>query len=130
MGTCGFWRFLFSKLPHSLHFLHFWHTSFGETRANHFLFPTFSGLRLFSFFRLFHVGLIFPMPQFLNPLSSLSLSWVGGMKYWHTHFGTDPPSTSKHQTYIKHVRHLLVYNVNRTCHIRHETSDLVHILWG
>ena len=33
---------------------------------------------------------------------------------------------AKHQIYIRHITHLVVYTAKTTCHIRHQTSDFIH----
>ena len=38
----------------------------------------------------------------------------------------NPPPSSKHQIYIRHITHLVVYTAKTTCHIRHQTSDFIH----
>ena len=34
---------------------------------------------------------------------------------------TPPPRSSKHEVYIRHITHLVVYTAKTTCHIRHQT---------
>ena len=47
---------------------------------------------------------------------------VGGINFLHTHLDTNPPPpSSKHQIYIRHITHLVVYTAKTTCHIRHQT---------
>ena len=47
---------------------------------------------------------------------------VGGINFLHTHLDTNPPPpSSKHQIYIRHITHLVVYIAKTTCHIRHQT---------
>ena len=47
---------------------------------------------------------------------------VGGINFLDTHLDTNPPPpSSKHQIYIRHITHLVVYAVKTTCHIRHQT---------
>ena len=50
----------------------------------------------------------------------------GGINFLHPHFDTNPPPSSKHHTYIKHITHLVVYTTNTTCHVRHQASDFIH----
>ena len=39
-----------------------------------------------------------------------------------------PASSSKHQTYIRHITPLVVYTAKTTCHIRHQKLDFIHNL--
>ena len=72
---------------------------------------TFSG---FWFFPVVPCWLDLSQPRYFF------IFFLGG--FLHIHF--DPPPSSKHQTYSRHITHLVVYTANTTCHIRHQTSDI------
>ena len=62
-----------------------------------------------------------------GPIGPMGTYGVGGINFLHTHFDTNPPHpSSKHQMYIRHITHLVVYTAKTTCHIRHQTSDFSH----
>ena len=79
----------------------------------------FSGLRLFSFFQLFHVGLIFPN----HFISFIFFSWVGGINFLHTNFDTNPPPLFPPSIRpISDISHISLY----TLQTQHATLDMRH----
>ena len=64
-------------------------------------------------------GPIGPYGDLWGPIGAYG---VGGINFLHTHLDTNPPPpSSKHQIYIRHITHLVVYTAKTTCHIRHQT---------
>ena len=67
-----------------------------------------------------------PMGTFGDPLEPMGTYrglWGGGHQLFAHPFGHQPPPplSSKHQIYIRHITHLVVYTAKTTCHIRHQT---------
>ena len=68
-----------------------------------------------------------PMGTFGDPLAPMGtypglwgpMGW--GASTFCTPIWTSPPPSSKHQIYVRHITHLVVYTAKTTCHIRHQT---------
>ena len=57
-----------------------------------------------------------------GPMGTYRGLWGGGHHFFAHPFGHHPPPlSSKHQIYIRHITHLVVYTAKTTCHIRHQT---------
>ena len=60
-----------------------------------------------------------------GPIGDYGDLW--GFNFLHTHFETNPPpSSSNHHIYIRHITHPVVCTPKTTCHIKHETSEIIH----
>ena len=63
-----------------------------------------------------------PMGTYRDLSGPMGTYGVGGINFLHIHLDTNPPPpSSKHQIYIRHITHLVVYTAKTTCHTRHQT---------